>query len=63
MKAKKCDRCNKFYETNNDAGVQLTIDRLKSYDFMYYDLCDECAEKLIKFLELEEKNLEKDKMY
>ena len=60
MDAKKCDRCNKFYATKTYAGVRLTIAKPKSFEFMYYDLCDECAEKLIKFLESSE-NEEKRK--
>lgn len=61
MNATKCDRFGKFYtqnnnkykEKNNNDSVSYVI--LRSYTNSYgYDLCDECANKLMAFLESEE---------
>ena len=57
MLAKKCDRCEKyydFYKNNNDYnGIALTSFDREGYlspNCDKHDLCPECMEKLIKFL-------------
>lgn len=57
--AKKCDRCGKFY-TGEEKNFMLdgiyisgvSFDSACSdYSFRHHDLCDECLQKLIEFLE------------
>ena len=62
MRARKCDRCGKLYEsyagskdfkTNGNANGLLTIDRdmdNKYWSRKTYDLCPECMKKLQTFL-------------
>lgn len=56
--ALKCDRCGKFYELNlleDEKTVQKTVrgavlqDR-RGYTITEYDLCDECRDQLLDFL-------------
>lgn len=59
--AKKCDRCGKYY---TDSEKQYTFDgfrvgciKLMSVDGFcigYYDLCDNCVKKLMRYLNHEE---------
>lgn len=63
MRAKKCDRCDKLYEhydggkkfkDNGRANGLLLIDRdldNKYWGRESYDLCPDCMEKLMKFLD------------
>ena len=68
--AKKCDRCGKFYEKNsisferygtNIINGEYTIVSGLSLTtqfpgvFKPYDLCDECLEQLIDWLECQKK--------
>lgn len=53
-KALKCDRCGKFYELNlleDEKIVRGTVlqDRC-GYAIREYDLCDECRDQLLEFL-------------
>lgn len=62
--AKQCDRCKKFYreidEISNRPGINgrkpaimsLTDNNLQKVSC--YDLCSECANKLIKFIKMED---------
>lgn len=52
MKAFKCDRCGKFYGAVDE--LKNTSIRVKYYDEEWKDLCPDCTEKIIKFLEMEE---------
>ena len=52
--AKKCDRCGKFYELNlleDEKTVRGAVlqDR-RGYTITEYDLCDECRDQLLEFL-------------
>lgn len=49
--AKKCDRCGKFYITNEQEfkGCSLKGRRSNSPS-IFFDLCDECAGRLWNFL-------------
>ena len=61
MLARKCDRCKKLYEDyriqKEDAGeingvALLEVDLDDFYNHKRnYDLCKECMEKMIKFIE------------
>ena len=61
-KARQCDRCGNFYTENckhqpvkpihknySICGIQTTLDYGMYWD-EYYDLCDDCLEKLFAFL-------------
>ena len=53
-KALKCDRCGKFYELNlleDEKTVRGAVlqDR-RGYTITEYDLCDECRDQLLDFL-------------
>ena len=45
--ARKCDRCGSFYGA--DAGSLVTIAAIDGGD--EFDLCDECAESLLAWME------------
>lgn len=49
--AKKCDRCGKYYITNEQEfkGCSLKGRRSNSPS-IFFDLCDECAGRLWNFL-------------
>lgn len=49
--AKKCDRCGKYYITNKQEfkGCSLRHQKYNTQS-IYFDLCDECVEKLWSFL-------------
>lgn len=57
--AKKCDRCGKYYITNEQEfkGCSLKGRRSNSPS-IFFDLCDECAGRLWNFLNYP---IEKDK--
>lgn len=46
MRAYKCDRCNKYYD---EYYIELRISD-DNNNFVHYELCEECFEKLKKFL-------------
>lgn len=56
MQAKKCDRCGKFYTENENKYIRCcnSVDRVSVcasgnvYDT--YDLCDDCVNQLMEFL-------------
>lgn len=50
MKATKCDRCGKFFV---DGGKKVKI-----IDKRTSDLCDECMEKLLKWMEEIDKKID-----
>lgn len=67
MKALKCDRCNKFYDTYkgkklNDKGCHyngMALARDNDYNYLSrkeYELCPDCMEELIKFIKKETEN-------
>lgn len=58
MKAFKCDRCGKLYEAVD--GLKNTSIYVKHYSEEWKDLCPDCAEKIIKFLETEEREVNED---
>lgn len=45
--ARKCDRCNKFYERpdDNDAITAISVEYVDTYKSSYYDLCPECVKE------------------
>lgn len=52
MKAKQCDRCDKFYSTINEHQMKLTrISTTASRYQKQLDLCPECEADLIKWYE------------
>ena len=56
--AKKCDRCGKYYDTNKGKSIRgIYVNSIKiiagSSLHMSLDLCDDCIDKLYKFLKLE----------
>ena len=59
--AKRCDRCGKFYVVgeksfrirNSKVGALKVLD-VNGYYIIEMDLCDECVEKLDRFLKGEE---------
>jgi hypothetical protein len=59
--AKRCDRCGKFYVVgeksfrirNSKVGALKVLD-INGYYIIEMDLCDECVEKLDRFLKGEE---------
>lgn len=67
MNATKCDRCGKFYtknnnkykENHNNDSVSYVILRTNTNSYGIYDLCDECVNKLMAFLESEKQNDDK----
>lgn len=49
--AKICDRCSKFYITNELEFIGCSLrHREHSTQSIYFDLCDECVRKLSNFL-------------
>lgn len=61
--ARKCDRCGKYYDYNalkNIKSKQIIGIRIQtSTYFDDYDLCPECADKLLKFMGIKEDDKEK----
>lgn len=60
-KAKKCDRCGKYYDKNEGIksinGYFVRTIRLEtSGPYMNLDLCDPCIYDLYKFLGLDEED-------
>lgn len=57
-KAKKCDMCGQYYDDNkkyrkcNIEGARFTDGKFKRSNKI--DLCDDCIDELIKFLNTEE---------
>ena len=53
-KALKCDRCGKFYELNlleDEKTVRgVVLQDRRGYTITEYDLCDECRDQLLEFL-------------
>lgn len=49
MKAKKCDRCDEFYELENDYMVCL-INQARHGMIATMDICPDCYEELIRYL-------------
>lgn len=57
MDAKKCDRCGRFYEESNstyEVSKPLYTTALDGGRFVYarkkIDLCQDCADALVRFL-------------
>lgn len=57
--AMKCDRCGKFYTIENQINILhkrriggLSIETSKGNVIQYYDLCDSCISKLLKFMNI-----------
>lgn len=59
--AKKCDRCGKYYDS--DANRNVAVDSVpiegvdigagrNAYRTFRYDLCEDCAEELLKFMHI-----------
>lgn len=50
--AKRCDRCGKFYVENRQefTGCMLKHCNLMASSNIHFDLCDECAGRLLNFL-------------
>ena len=51
MNAKKCDRCKRYYDWEKQTKRVDVVDEdtpMESYES--YDLCDECMEKLVRWL-------------
>ena len=69
MKAKRCDRCGKFYIENknkyrekyNGDPVSCIILGTCTNRYMSYDLCDECVNELMHFLNNVVRELENKK--
>lgn len=61
--AKKCDKCNGYYDENRNQKIDgisaRSIKICSSGPYMDFDLCDDCFDALFKFLNLEDGN-EKD---
>lgn len=57
MNAKKCDRCGKYYETENSVTIQYVYGQVKFVPFIglcpektTYDLCADCAEEFQEWM-------------
>ena len=49
MRACKCDACGKFFEVEPAASAPVQIQEYVSRGvYNYVDLCDDCAERIIK---------------
>lgn len=67
-KANKCDRCGKFYQNHTkstggkfiDASFVKGIKIMTNFAFNDYDLCDECIDKLYKFMNLNDNGTVKE---
>lgn len=55
MKAYKCDRCGKFYESMCNPDIWVTKDCHPYPDIKIYDLCEDCRNELKQWLENKEK--------
>ena len=48
MKARKCDRCGKFYLPNYH--VAIAVDKWQNLNWEHLDLCEDCNNDLIEWL-------------
>ena len=63
-KAHKCDRCGNYYEKNNNRLIPNGFSKATMAAIMpltisndhgrRYDLCDDCANEFMKFINMEE---------
>lgn len=59
MKARKCDRCGKFYEEYNGTEETKSANALRlmgvtqtaAHGKNWYDLCEDCMKELVSFLD------------